>query len=252
MAAPKKSNSSVVTARAKKTIALPPGTLGFASITEPDNYDPEKPTLKMNYHLTPEAIAALIEDIKTKVYTEANLAKLAEEGVANGIKSMPAPQDAKAWLEAKLKEPKESARIQLPYIILSNKAFYKNRSGELVAREIACWDAKNAKLNLKRLRLGMGSILEPVVNGNLFFSKLIGFPQPSLKLVGVRVLKLERFGGGAAPADTDEDAIKEVLGEAFEYDDLDAYAAGAHDDAPEAGDDGASPEDQAKNLFGGA
>lgn len=253
-AAKKKGNSSVVTVRATKTIALPPGTLGYASIVTPDEYDPEKPTFKLNYHLTPLAIDALIEDITTKVYTEAALEKLREEGEANGIKAMADPQDAKAWLSAKLKEPKEKARITLPHIVVSNKATYKDRSGEIKTREIACWDANNKKLNLKRLKLGMGSIIEPVVYPNLFFSKLIGFPQPSLKLVGVRVLKLERFGGGAAPADTDEEAIKEVLGENFVYDDLAAYASGGEGDHAEedhADDADLTPEEKAKSLFGG-
>lgn len=249
MAAPqKKSNSSVITVRAKKTIALAPATLGFASIVEPDTYDPDKPTFKLNYHLSPEGISALIEDIAEKVYTPEALEKLRAECEANGIKKVPGPQDPSAWLEAKLKEPKEAAKIQLPHLVISNRATYR-KNGEEVAREIACWDAKNKKLNLRRLKLGMGSVIQAVVYPNLFFSKIIGVPQPSLKLVGVRVLKLERFGGGAAPADTDEEAIKEVLGDNFAYDDLAAYAEGGAEDHEE--DHDLTPEDQAKSLFGG-
>ena len=248
MAAPQK-NSSVITVRAKKTIALAPATLGFASIVVPDNYDPEKPTFKLNYHLSPEAIIQLQQDIVEKVYTKEGLEKLTAECLANGIKKVPPPQDAADWLESKLKEPKEGSKLQVPHIIIANRATYRGRDGEPVERTIACWDAHNRKLDLKRLKLGMGSVIQAVVYPNLFFSKLIGFPQPSLKLVGVRVLKLERFGGGAAPADTDEEAIKEVLGENFTYDDLGAYGMGA--EGAEGEEHDLTPEDQAKSLFGG-
>lgn len=246
--APQKSNSSVITVRPKSTAALAPGTLGFASLVTPDEYDPEKPTFKLNYHLSPEGIDALKDDIREKVYTEEALEKLREECAANGIRSVPDPQDPEAWLAAKLKEPKEQAKIQLPHLVISNRATYR-KGGETVQREIACWDARNNKLNLKKLRLGMGSIIQPIVWPNLFFSKLIGVPQPSLKLVGVRVLQLQRWGnGGAAPADTDEEAIKEVLGEEFAYDDLAAFAAGSGDDEEE--HEAPAPEEEADRLFG--
>lgn len=250
MAKAQKSNSSVVTVRPKGTIALPPGTLGFASLVTPDEYDPEKPTFKLNYHLSPEGIPALRDDIAEKVYTEASMEKLREECALNGISKVPEPQDPEAWLAGKLKEPKETAKLQLPHIVISNRATYK-KNGETVQREIACWDMVGNKLNLKKLRLGMGSLIQPVVFGNLFFSKLIGIPQPSLKLVGIKVLKLERWGGGAAPPETDEEAIKEVLGENFAYDNLSQFASGAGDADEEHGDEDLSPDQEASRLFGG-
>lgn len=245
MAAPKK-NSAVVTVRAKKTIALPPCTLGFASLADPDTYDPEKPVFKANAHFTPEGIDALKDTIAEKVYTADTIKKLREEAEANGFKISKDPQDPADWLEAKLKEPKETSKIQLPHLVISNAAQFMRR-GEVVKREISCWDHSNGVLDLKKLKLGMGSLVQLIVFPNLFFSKIIGVPQPSLKLVGVRVLQLKRFGGSMAPADTDDEAIKEVLGETFEYDDLSAYmqgAAGHPEEEPQV-----DPDDLAKGMF---
>ena len=253
MAAKQNGSSAVISIKAKKTIALPPLTLGFASLVTPDTYEPDKPLFKLNGHVTPEAIAAVVETIKEKVYTEAMLEKAFTEAADKGMK-LKGPIDPAEWLGDKLKEPKENARIQLPHLTLSVPANYKDKSGEVQTREIACWDGNKRKLNLKRLKLGMGSIIAPVVYPNLFASKLMGSVlQPSLKLVGLYVLKLERFGGGAAPADTDEDAIKEVLGDAFVYEDLSAYmGAGADEDGEDQSADhpeDQSPEDIAKGMF---
>lgn len=252
MAAPAKKNSAVVSYKAKRSIALPPMTLGFASLVTPDTYEEDKPLFKMNGHLTPESMESIKDTIREKVYTEDAVAKMLEMAKEGGMK-LKDPMDPSEWLEGKLKEPKENARIQLPHLVLSVPANYKDKQGEIQRREIACWDGAKKKLNLKRLKLGMGSIVAPVVYPNLFASKLMGgIIQPSLKLVGLYVLKLERFGGSAAPADTDEEAIKEVLGEAFQYEDLSAYM-GAGD---EEGDDQSpdhpedqSPEDIAKGMF---
>lgn len=253
MAAPKK-NSSVVTARARATIALPPMTLGFNSLTEPDTFDPEKPTFKLNGHLTPAGITQMVETIEEKVYTEAALAKLAEEAAIGGMK-LKEPMSPADWLEGKLKEPKENSRQPLPHIVISNKA-YTGPADKRKLREIACWDANNRKLNLKKLRLGAGSVIQAIVYPNLWASKVAGgVPQPSLKLVGVRVLKLVQWGGNRAPDQADDEDIKAVMGEDFEYDDLDAFAQGA-DDEPEDDDDDSgeqddapAPEEQAKGMF---
>jgi len=257
MADAKKKNSSVVTVRENKTIGLPVGPLGYSSLIEPDTYDPEKPTLKLNWHLSPEAITQMADLIREKVYTASNLAKLKEEAIANGFKasSWKDPQDPAEWLEGKLKDPRERDVVQLPYITVSNRATFKKREGgELVTvdRKLGCWDAKNNKLDLPKLRIARGSLISPVVNPNLFISKVIGFAQPSLKLVGIKVFKLERFGGGGSQsqeAETDEEAIRDVLGEGFQFEDLAAFAMGAHDDDEEE-DEAAAPADEAARLFG--
>jgi len=243
--------SAVVTTRPRHTIALPAATVGFSNLVEPDDYDESNPQFKVNLHLSPEAVKALVGVVDDKVYTEKNLGKLAEEaeeaGMASKKKPMPDPIPAEDWVGDKLKDPKPESKVQLPYIIIGQKADYK-KDGELVRREMKAWDANNKPLPLKNLRLGMGSVVEAIVSPNLYFNKLQAAPAPSLKLVGIRVLKLVQFGGGSAPADTDDNAIKEVLGEDFEADDLSKFAQSASqdEDAPPADSGDEAPE---KELF---
>lgn len=245
MALPKK-NTGVIVATAKHTIALPAGTLGFSKLVEPDEYDPDKPTFKLNVHYTGEAIEQLVEIVGEKVYTEEALARLWEEAIPAKYKKVD-PQAPATWVEGKLKEPRDNDVVALPYIAVANRATYKTKDGEIKPRVIAAWDAANHKLDLKKLRLGKGSIIQPVVRPNIYINKLVGIPQPSLKLVGIKVLKLIRWtGNGAGEVETDEEAIREVLGEEFAFDDLAAYAAGAEEEEAEA----SPPSEEADRLFG--
>lgn len=238
MAAAKK-KSSVVTVRAKDTIALPAAILGYSDLVKPYSFDgdEDEATFRANLHYAPPGIEALKRIIAEKVYTKATLDKLAEEAEENGLK-MGKPQDPEAWLEAKLKEPAEKSPVKdLPFLLVANKATYKKK-GEIVERVISAWDQNNRVLPLDKLRLSAGSVIEAIVYPNVFLSKLIGFPQPSLKLVGVRILQLKQYqSGGAAPADKDDKAIKEVLGEGFVADDLSRFLQQADDE----GDDEATP-----------
>jgi hypothetical protein len=227
MAKPAK-NSSVIVQRRRDSVALPPCILGFASLTEPDTYDPDKPMFKLDACYNPAGIAALKELVQ-KECIDANLDKLREEmaatkGAGGVRRKEPSPrgvaggQAQAAQGEAGSRCPSWSSRARPP----------TRTAGRDQTAEIGCWDAHNNPLDLKALKLGMGSIIQPIVNANLFISKLIGFPQPKFDLVGVRVLKLKQFGGQRPPQETDEDAIREVLGEEFVVDeDLSAFAAGA-------------------------
>ncbi len=260
MAAPARKSSSIITYRAKNTIALPPMTLGYSNLIDPETFDPEKPKLTMNGHLTPGAIAGLKVDIAEEVYTEAALEALYKDCEENNVK-LPTrdPKDPEAVLEAWLKEPKPGFPIQLPYIKLGNNLnYFKWKDGEktLQTRAIAAWNHENKKLNLKKLMLGRGSVVEPIVYGNLFFSKVIGVIQPSLKLVGIRVIELVQFqrgGNGAPQGEADDAAIREVMGRDIQASDLSAFMG---DDEPEElaedhDEQGApkSPAERAKGMF---
>lgn len=264
MAAPQKkpATTAVIVVRSSNTIALPPGTLGFNNLLEPEAFADGPLKFKLNYHMTPEAIEGLVENLKANAYSERNLEKLHEEFGEKKIANPPEPREVADWVSGLLREPKEGASdwARMPHITIGTQAEYKDwKSGEVKLRSIACWDAKNKKLDLKRLKLGRGSIIQPVVYANLFYAGAksiqgVAIPAticPSLRLVGVRVLKLERWGGSdSQAAEADEDAIKDVLGDNFAYDDLAAYAEGAAGDDHE-GDHDLTPEDQAKSLFGG-
>lgn len=240
MAAPAKS-SAVIVVRSSKTVALPPSLLGYNELLDPDNYDPAKPKFKGNFHFTPKAITDL-QTLIQAACVDGLLEKLtAEFNEANPKLKLKAPQSVEEWLEAKLKPAKDDPKTDwqaLPFLQVAMPATFKDKAGEVHTKEVACWDGKNNKLPLKRLKLGRGSTVQAIVTPSLFFSKLIGFPQPTMKLVGVRVLKLVSWGsgGGQAP-ERDDEEIRNVMGQDFEMDDLSMFAGG--DDEVEAG----PPED---------
>lgn len=267
MAAPARKSSSIITYRAKDTIALPPMTLGYSNLIDPETFDPEKPKLTMNGHLTPGAIEALKEDIAAEVYTKAALEALYKDCEENNVKlprrdpkdehsPFAGPKDPEAVLEAWLKEPKPGFPIQLPYIKLGNNLNYfqwKDGVKTLKTRSIVAWDGHNKKLNLKKLMLGRGSVVEPIVYGNLFFSKVIGVIQPSLKLVGIRVIELVQFqrGGNNAPTETSADDIAAVMGRDIEAADLSAFMGDDEPEDVETEEQGApkTPAERAKGMF---
>lgn len=241
MANAKPKNAAVALVRSKKTIALPPCQLGFCSLVTPDGFDPDKPAFKANFHYADAAWPLLVEAVQ-KNCLDANLAKLQKDAGFDLKDAI----SAEEWVSDKKKAPKEKSKIQLPYIVVMTKADYRDRDGNTVRREIVAWDRHNNVLDLKALRLGMESIVEPIVHANLFASKALrSVPTPSLQLVGLRILKLVQFGGQSAPAETDEDAIREALGDDFLMDDdLSAYTKSAAK-APPAG----AAADDVEDMF---
>lgn len=242
MATPPKS-SSVIVVRSKQTVALPPSLLGYNEFDTPDTYDPAKPKFKGNFHFTPPAILDLAALIQTKCCDALYEQLVAEAAEFKPPVKMKVAQAADEWLEAKLKPAREDATSdwqQLPFIQVAMPATFKDKQGEVQTKAVAVWDGKNNKLNLKKLKLGRGSTVQAIVTPQLFFSKLIGFPQPSLKLVGIRVLKLTSWAtGGASAPERDDEEIRNVLGADFEMDDLAMYGgaddfSGADDSAPDA------------------
>ena len=236
MATPAKS-SAVIVVRAAKTIALPPSLLGFHEFDKPDAYDPDKPKFKGNFHYTPPAFQALHPLVNTACI-EGLYAKLKAEFLeANPKGKLKEPMSADEWLESKLKPAKEDAKTDwqaLPFLQFAMPATWKDKSGEVHMKEVAAWDGKNRKLNLKKLRMSRGSTVQAIVAPSLFYSKaLAGLVQPTFKLVGVRVLKLVTWSGsGASAPEADDEEIRSVLGADYEADDLSAYM-GQDDDTPD-------------------
>lgn len=235
MAAPKQS-SAVIVVRSNKTLALPPSLLGFGDLLEPDTYDPDKPKFKANFHFTPPALQDL-PGIVSGWCAGDLLEKLSAEFTEKQPKlSLKPVQSADEWLEAKLKPAKDDPRTDwqaLPFLQVTMPATRKTKDG-VENREVACWDGNNKKLPLRRLRLGRGSTVQAVIRPALYWSKLIGFPQPTMQLVGVRVLKLVSWGGAGAQApERDDEEIRNVLGADFEADDLSQYLVDEGDDLPD-------------------
>lgn len=227
MAPPKKS-SAVIVVRAKGSAALPPALIGYNSLVTPDDYDPDKPMFKANFHYDPHGLDLLRASI-TRLCLDGLKEKLAEAAEKESWGAVKVAISLEDWLEAQLKTPKPEFKVQHPFIRVTTKATGKTRQGEEYTKEIACWDGHNVVLDLKAIKLGVGSLVEPIVTPALFMSKTVnlGAPMPKFYLVGVRVLKLVSYGGSQAPRETDDEAIREALSDpTFQAEDLSAFAKG--------------------------
>lgn len=207
----------------KGIMFLPTCTLGFSSFITPDSFgDDSKPKFKGNAHFTQVQAEALADKLQKEVI-DPSFEKLCQE---TGKKLK--PKTAAVWLEESLKEPKEKSRIQLPYLAIACNAFLKTRDGEEVKQTIKAWDSKGALLDLPSLHLGMNSIVQFGVSPALWYGSLAkGYALPSLRLIGVRVLKLEQFGAGGdgSVGAVSEDELVGVE-EGFEAEDLGAFLRG--------------------------
>jgi len=258
----KKGSSSIVTLRVSQSVALPPARLGFSALVKADEFEEGKPRLSANFHYSPEGIAALAEVLSEKVLTGDRIEELAKMVEENGGTGFPAALTAEEWLERMLREPRESRNPdipQLPYLKLSIPQNYVRTNRDTGAKEtkkrtISAWDPNNKKLKLAALRLGAGSVIEPIVYPNLFFvaankaTRAPALVAPSLRLIGIRVLELKQFSGGgnSAPGASDDETIAKVLGKDFHYSDLSAFVGEDDEDeggAPAAGAGGEDVED---------
>lgn len=212
---------AIVTIRSKQAIYFPPAEKGFDDLMKPNEYKGER-HFNLNGHFSAEALA-LIPAIVQKQCYDLLLDKLHAEIEEGGGRKKP-PLDPSEWLEGKLKQPTRKAEPKLPFIKFSREA--ETKTGKPIV--MGCWGPDGQVLDLGKLRMAMGSIIQPALFLNLWASKANSWvPQPSVKLVGVKVLKLVQFqGSGAARPQDDDEAIKAVLGASFEGGDLSAFVLG--------------------------
>jgi hypothetical protein len=106
-----------------------------------------------------------------------------------------AKPDVGSWIEDHLKPFKEGTRIELPFVTFKNDAEYRDKkSGEMRMKTMKLWDGKGTLLDPEAIKLGMGSTVAPVVAAGIFVSGIIKVPTPTLKLQGLKVLKLVQWG----------------------------------------------------------
>lgn len=224
--------------RPKKLVASPPGTLGWSSLVQADDKYGE-PKFNLKCHFSEDAAGKL--GIQIQEMMDELIPKLEENIKEKGGKiKLPLKRiSGDQYLEDNLKDPVEKSRVQLPTLGFSVVESYKGKDGNSIKRTIKAWDSKNAPLDLPTLRLGMGSIVQVVYEPGVYAGPLTkGYAHPTLRLVGVRILKLEQFGPGAAQLGDLSEEDLEGLDADFEADDLAAYARrpdkpNAHEDAPE-------------------
>lgn len=227
----KPQSGGVIAVRSKQAFVTPPGPLGFSNLIEPDDaFDSLK--FKANHHYTPEAEAALEKRLAAELDgLWPDFLKECAKPNAEGKPSKPEPKggwvkpDPAVWIEEHLKEPKENSRIQQPYLIFANDAEYRDKkSGEMVRKTMRAYDGSGAMVDLTKMKVGMGSIVQCVLIAGIFVSPLVKQPAFSFKLQGIRVIKLVQFGaGGGGLGQLDEEDMA-LLGDDSEMEDLSAYA----------------------------
>ncbi|MFZ3194114.1 MAG: hypothetical protein WA154_13030, partial [Moraxellaceae bacterium] len=137
-----------------------------------------------------------------------------------------AKPDCAEWVSDHLKPAHEKSKNQDPFVTFKNKADFQDKQGRTVRKTMKAYDGKGGLLDLPSLKLGMGSVVQVVLTPGLFMNALIKTPTPTLKLQGVRVLKLVQFGagGGGAIEEVSQDDLA-LLGTDFEVEDLAGFVS---------------------------
>lgn len=221
MAAKKTAKRSGGFVTARTLLATPPGILGFSSLLEPDQYsESDKPKFKLKWHYTPEAFKRFIALALADCFSEDLIDKLSEQ--MDG--KVPPMVKLEQYLTEHAKQPSEGDRVELPFFQFARPACFKNRDGEEVRAEIKAWDAENHLLDLKTLRMGVGSTVQVIVTPGLYCSKFSdNYGAPSFRLEGVRILKLAQYGAGGAKLGELSEEDKALIEEGVEVDNLSQY-----------------------------
>lgn len=221
----KPQSGGVVAVRSKQAFVTPPGPLGFSNLIEPDDaFDSLK--FKANHHYSEDAQEALIKRIDGQLEDLwPDFLKATEKAEKAAPKGGWVKPDSGVWVEEHLKEPKENSRIQLPYLIFANDAEYRDKkTGEMTRKVMRAYDAAGGMVDLAKMKVGMGSLVQCVLMAGIFVSPLVKQPAFSFKLQGIRVIKLVQFGaGGGGLGQLDEEDMA-MIGDDSEVEDLSAYA----------------------------
>lgn len=241
---------SAFTIRPKSVLmATPAGTLGFSVLITPDSkfVEPGKfPKFNLKLHLSEAAQERMAEKLQEMMDTL--IPKLeAEITKKNGKIKLPLKRiSGAAYLEEQLKLPAEASRIQLPFMSFSCNSEKPLKDGGTERITIKAYSKDDAPLDLPALKMGMGSIVQVLLEPGVFVSALtedktvkrrqgdpmVATAKPTLRLIGVRILKLEQYGPGAGKIEDLDDKDLAGLDADFEAEDLAAYAMGATSPSP--------------------
>lgn len=201
--------------RNKKVTIGPPGELSFSSLLKGDTKFGESTFyVQVGYD---EAGLERLSEILGK--DQEDLYKKFQE--EHSYKGKP-PAAVQTWLEDKVQTPADPKYT--PTVKFAVKEEGKGRDGSTFNRTMTIWDVKNNILDLAKLKMGRGSIIQPVFKTGLYLTALIKVPTLTLQLQGVRVLKLVQFGGKQAL-----DAVDPTDVEGLDMDmDLGAFAQSNH------------------------
>lgn len=247
-------SGGVLSSRLNDNFLTPPGTLGFSHLVTPDEYTPPGGSLQRNFklaiHFTDDGFALMKDRLERWVEKTAWPAFIKDATKAGRPmwtyavkeKGKPPRMVEEAWpmpsvedfLDKITKYPKEGSRNMQSFLQVTKAAEYVAKkgpkAGQVVQRVMAATDLQGHPVDVAKAKLGMGSTIQSMLTVGIYSAPLtdMGKPAISLKLEGVRILKLVKFGGsGPALGDlTEED--RALLGEDSELDtDLSAYTRSA-------------------------
>ncbi len=251
----KKPKGTIMLRPRNSNIALAPCKIGWSNLTEAEAppFAPTKPRFNAKFHISDPVFARNVEIIGKAV---AKLMPLFEEECRNfkdrkSNKAQPyelpsKEVDVPGWLTGKLKEAGEKSQDKDPTLTLSlnHRKGVSKKTGQPWESKPMAWDGKNNILPLKTLRLGSGSVVQPIVNIGLFVAANQPEPALTVELVGVRVLKLVQYqgsGGGATKLGEVADEDLALLGDDADIEDLSSFLGNSlgEDTAPAPDDDDA-------------
>lgn len=241
---PEAKSGGVIIARSTNMFVTPPGLLGWNHLIDPDQYQPPDGPLQYNYkvshHQTDDQLEALtkrLQDCIESAVWPLFLKEAAKKGQGERAKTVKGRTVMEPWvmpsaqefIDGQLKAFKEGDRIELPSMEYRNAAFYKDRHGDQQRKTMRATDAQNHAVDLKAARMGYQSVIQVLLTPSVYSSAAInkGDPSISLKLQGIRILKLEQYGsGGPAMGDISEEDQALMAGADMDQD-LSAYAPAA-------------------------
>jgi hypothetical protein len=218
----------------------PPGPLGFSSLIEPDSAFGD-PTFNANWHFNAAAREAMIQRVamnalavlwpkfQEEVRKKADEMKPAEGKRLLGQLAKWSEPDAAEWFDGATHtveiDEENPGRIKItdPYIRFKNRAHYTQK-GEVHTKTMRGSDAQGAPIDLAEANPAPGSIVQMILQPQIFISGTVKVPTLTFGLQGLRILKLESWGrrGGGLGAVSQEDLA--LLGETFHTEDLSRYA----------------------------
>lgn len=225
----------------RKKVVLAPTILGFSALTKPDDKFGD-PKYRALFHYPDDRAKELsIERIQAEA--DRMFEKWKELAKAAQVKGKSAPS-AEEWFNDKLKEPGEKSKQQDPFIALSlkHKEGVSKKNGRPYVIKPSAWDQGGNLLDLAKLNLGSGSLVQPVVSVGVWTSPLNKTPAISIRLEGVRILKLVQFTGGGMEEIDEADLA--LIEDQELSEDLSAFMADGLDE----GEGAPTEDDEDENL----
>jgi len=242
MAKAPKLKGIIVNRPRRKMVKLPAATLGYHNLIEPDVYTPpggaEVKKYKANFHYDATSMVklkAILADAVEPAW-QGYVEECEKKDWTPTVESA-SDIDIEDFLEDRIREvTSDKARVREPFINVSRpyKKLKDKNTGKEFVIEPKAWDNEGTLLDLRKLNPWSGTKCIPIVEVGLFSNGANPDPTPTLRLVGIQVLKLESGGAGDnIGAVTEDDAIDLAGDEDIDFEDLSGFAAvglGSDDD----------------------